>query len=73
MLAPSPAEVIPRTRQAIGSKQTMVTVFFTAGKLVVLGVLPEGSTFNQFCCINHFFGFENGKAELLSSDATIGF
>jgi hypothetical protein len=43
----APSEVIPRTRQTIGVKQTMITIFFTACQLILLDVLPKGSKFNQ--------------------------
>jgi hypothetical protein len=36
-----PSEVIPRTRQTIGAKKTMITIFFTARQLILLGVLPK--------------------------------
>jgi hypothetical protein len=35
MCARSPSEVIPRTRQTIGSKQTMITIVFTAHQLIL--------------------------------------
>jgi hypothetical protein len=46
--------VIPRTGQAVGAK-TMITVFFTAEKLIVFDVLPRGSTFSQLYFINNIF------------------
>jgi hypothetical protein len=33
--------------KAIGAKQTMIMVFCTARKLVILDVLPKGSKFNS--------------------------
>jgi hypothetical protein len=47
MFARAPSEVIPRTRQTIGAKKTMITIFFTARQLIMLDVLPKGSKFNQ--------------------------
>jgi hypothetical protein len=43
--AREPSKVIPRTGQTIGAK-TMITIFFTARQLIMLGVLPKGSKFN---------------------------
>jgi hypothetical protein len=40
MFARSAAEVILRTRQAVGAKKTMITAFFTAKKRIALYVLP---------------------------------
>jgi hypothetical protein len=51
----------------------MITVFVTPGKPTLLDVLPKSSKFNQFCFMNYFFEFENGKTEFLPSDATIDF
>jgi hypothetical protein len=45
--ARSPADVILRTRQAIGAKKTMVTLFFAARKLSVLDVMPKRCKYNQ--------------------------
>jgi hypothetical protein len=42
-----PPDATPRTRQAIETKQTMITIFFTRCKLIVLDILPKGSKFNQ--------------------------
>jgi hypothetical protein len=42
MFAQSPGDVIPRTRQTIGAEKRVITLFFTAKKLLVLDVLPKG-------------------------------
>jgi hypothetical protein len=55
MFVRSPAWVIPRTRQAIGTEKTMITLFFIAGRLTVLDVDSKGSKFNQSLFINYFF------------------
>jgi histone-lysine N-methyltransferase SETMAR len=55
MFARAPSEVIPRTRQTIGAKKTMVTIFFTARQLIMLDVLPKGSKFNQQYFIDYVF------------------
>jgi transposase len=47
MLATSAREVVPRTKQNISAKKTMVTVFFTSTRLLLLNFLPEGTKFNQ--------------------------
>jgi histone-lysine N-methyltransferase SETMAR len=55
MFARSPRDVIPRTRQGIGVKKTMITVFFTGRKLIVLDILPKGSRFNQLYFVDYIF------------------
>jgi hypothetical protein len=55
MFARAPSEVIPGTRQTIGAKKTMITIFFTARQLILLDVLPKGSKFNQQYFINYVF------------------
>jgi histone-lysine N-methyltransferase SETMAR len=55
MFAHSAANVISRTRQAAGAKQTVITVFFTAKKPIVLDFLPRGIAFNQLFVINIIF------------------
>jgi hypothetical protein len=55
MFARSAPDVLPRMQQAVGAKTTMITVFFTAKELIVLGVLPRGSIFNQLYFINRIF------------------
>jgi hypothetical protein len=41
MFARSLTDVIPRTRQTIRTIQTMLTIFFTGRKLIVLDILPQ--------------------------------
>jgi hypothetical protein len=41
MLTRPPEEVIPGTRQAVGPKKTMIRLFLTARKLIVLDVLSK--------------------------------
>jgi hypothetical protein len=55
VFAGSRSDIIPRTRQAIGTKKTMTTVFFTASKLIVLDVLPKGWNFNQLYFLDNRF------------------
>jgi histone-lysine N-methyltransferase SETMAR len=55
MFAGSAADVIPRTPQAVGAKQTMITVFFNARKRIMFDVLPRGSIFNQLYFSNSIF------------------
>jgi hypothetical protein len=52
MLARSAADVMPRKRQAVGAKRPIITVFFTAKKIIMFHILPRGSTFNQLYFIN---------------------
>jgi hypothetical protein len=47
MFAVSAAEVVPRTKQNISARKTMVTIFFTSTRLLVLNFLPKGTRFNQ--------------------------
>jgi hypothetical protein len=47
MFAQSPTDVIPSTWQAIGTEQTMTTIFFTRRELIILGIFPKGSKFRQ--------------------------
>jgi hypothetical protein len=47
MFATSTREVVPRTKQNISAMKTMVTIFFTSTRLVVLNFLPKGTEFNQ--------------------------
>jgi hypothetical protein len=55
IFARSPTDVIPRTRQAIGTKQSTITLFFTRRKLTVLDILPKGSKFNQLYFVHYIF------------------
>jgi hypothetical protein len=55
MFARSAADIIPRTRQAVGTTKTMIRMFFAIKKLIVFNVLPRGSKFNQLSLINHVF------------------
>jgi hypothetical protein len=62
MFSRSPADVIPRTRQAIGAKKIMITVFFTARKLIVLDVMPKGWKYNQRYFVDKIVpGLKRGK------------
>jgi hypothetical protein len=55
MFTRSAVDAIPRRRQVAGAKATMITMLCTAKKLIVLDVLPKGSTFNQLYFINSIF------------------
>jgi hypothetical protein len=55
MFAQSLAEVLPRIRQRIDTKNIMVTIFFTQRKRIVLDVLPKGSKFSQLYFIDYMF------------------
>jgi hypothetical protein len=48
-------DVIPRTRQAIATKQTMITTFFTGRKLIGLDILSKGSKFNEPYFVDYIF------------------
>jgi histone-lysine N-methyltransferase SETMAR len=47
MFATWAREVVPRTKHNISAKKTMVTIFFTSIRLLVLNFLPKGTKFNQ--------------------------
>jgi hypothetical protein len=47
MFATSAREVVPRTKENIFAMETMVTIFFTSTRLLVLNFLQKGIKFNQ--------------------------
>jgi hypothetical protein len=47
MFSDSRENVLPRIRQDISASQTMITIFFTSRRLLVLEALPKGTKFNQ--------------------------
>jgi hypothetical protein len=47
MFAHSRESVAPRIRQDISAPKTMIPIFFTSRRLLVLGTLPKGTKFNQ--------------------------
>jgi hypothetical protein len=47
MFAPSADVVLPKQRAGFQVKQTMITIFFTATRLIVLNSLPQGHSFTQ--------------------------
>jgi hypothetical protein len=55
IFARSRSDVIPRTRQAIGTEKTMITGFFMARKLIVLDILRKGRNLNQVYFLDHIF------------------
>jgi hypothetical protein len=55
MFARSPVEVIPRTPQAIGAKETVITSFFTAKKPIVLEVLAKCRKCNRQRFVPYIF------------------
>jgi hypothetical protein len=55
MFARSAEDVIPKTRQVVSAKKTIITVFFAAKKLIMFDVLPRGNIFNQLYFINCIF------------------
>jgi hypothetical protein len=52
-LARSPTYAIPRTRQAIRRKETMIMILFTGQKLILLDIFRKGSKFNQLYFIDY--------------------
>lgn len=55
MFARSAAEVPPRTREPIGAKKIMITIFFSPRELIVLDVLPRYHRYNQLYFIDYIF------------------
>jgi hypothetical protein len=55
MFAISAREVVPRIKQNIYAKKTMITIFFTSTRLLVLNFLPQGTKFNQDYLIDTVF------------------
>jgi hypothetical protein len=55
MLAFSRSDIIPRRRQALRRKKPMITVFFTASKLIALDVWPKGRNFSQLFFLDRIF------------------
>lgn len=63
--ATSREEVRPRTKSTIAPKRTMVTIFFTGTKLLVLGIVSREEKFNQ----NHFLAVIAPELSKENSDA----
>jgi transposase len=65
MFAESRANVVPRIRRDISGPKTMVTIFFTSRRLLVLEALPKGTKFNQDYFIDAIFpGLYNEKTRI---------
>jgi transposase len=63
--AASAEDVIPRTKQNMSAKKTMIMIFFTSNRLLVLNSLSKGTKFNQYYFI------DAGLTELYSEKARI--
>jgi hypothetical protein len=48
-----PTDVTSRQQQAIGTKKTMATIFFTGRKPIVLAILPRGTKFKQLYFVDY--------------------
>jgi hypothetical protein len=55
MFAGSRESVVPRIRRDISRQKTMLTIFFTSTRLLVLETLPKGTKFNQDYFIDAIF------------------
>jgi hypothetical protein len=44
MFARSPTDLVPRTQQAVETKQATIAAFFTGRKLILLDILPREKT-----------------------------
>jgi hypothetical protein len=55
MSARSLTDVIPRMSQAIRTKKTMGTTFFTGRKTIVLYILAKANKFNQLYFVDYIF------------------
>jgi hypothetical protein len=65
MFAESRESVVPRIRQGISGQKTMIPIFFTSPRLLVLEALPKGLKFNR----DHFIqaalpGLSDGKRRI---------
>jgi hypothetical protein len=47
MFAESREQVVPRIRQGISGQKTMITIFVTSTRFLVLKALPKGMKFHQ--------------------------
>jgi hypothetical protein len=54
IFAPSPTGVIPRTRQTIGTKQTMTTIFVTGHKPITTSYQKEANSTSHILSITFF-------------------
>jgi hypothetical protein len=55
IFARSRLDVVPRTRQGLDTKKTLITLFFTGRKSIVLDVLPKGRKYNQLYYVCNIF------------------
>jgi histone-lysine N-methyltransferase SETMAR len=55
MFALSRSDVVPRTRQGLGTNKTMITLFISGRKLIVLDVLPERTKSNRPNFVHNIF------------------
>jgi hypothetical protein len=51
MFAESIESAVPRIGQGIAGQKTIITIFFTSTRLLVLEALPKCMKFNQGCCV----------------------
>jgi hypothetical protein len=71
IFADSRESVIPRIRQDVSGQTTMMTIFFTSTRLLVLEALPKGTKFNQNCFILATFpGLYNEKTRIHAKRAS---
>ena len=73
IFACSPADVIPRTRQAMGAKKIMMTLFFTGRRLIVLDIMPRGSKCNQRLLLVIYFQISKKKSGVSHAASRVGF
>lgn len=55
IFARSRSDVVPRTGQGLGTKESMITLFFTERKLIVLSVLPKDRKYDQLYFVRNIF------------------
>jgi hypothetical protein len=55
MFAHSRESAVPRIGQDIPGQKTMITIFLTSTRLLVLEARPKGTKFNQNYCIHAIF------------------
>jgi hypothetical protein len=66
------ADVLPRARQSLGAKNAVITLSFTAKKLIVMDVLLKDVKSNHIYFVHYIFPDFKGKHEFYMSEANCG-
>jgi hypothetical protein len=74
MFASSRERVVPRIRRDIARQKTMLTIFLTSTRLLVLEARPTGTKFNQDYFIDAIFpGLYNAKKRISGKEGVLAF